>query len=216
MKHPSVRELFDYWNARRGRRPVPERAEIEPGEIRRVLADTFILSFEPGAGHPFRIAGTRVCALFSRELKGESFLDLWSIESRSDIRDLLKIVADESVGVVADVSAVSAAGASARASVGSLRKLGCLQLELVLLPLSHHGRTDARFLGALAPSAQPAWLGTSALVDLTLGTYRYVGPALAGTPVPRVFAPKLTDGPHIGPPAGRIRHGLVVYDGGQS
>ena len=203
MKHPSVRELFDYWNARRGRRPVPERAEIEPGEIRRVLADTFILSFEPGAGHPFRIAGTRVCALFSRELKGESFLDLWSIESRNDIRDLLKIVADESVGVVASASAANAAGAS-------------LGLELVLLPLSHHGRTDARFLGALAPSAQPAWLGTSALVDLTLGTYRYVGPALAGTPVPRAFAPKLADGPHIGPHAGRIRHGLVVYDGGQS
>lgn len=203
MKHPSVRELFDYWNARRGRRPVPERAEIEPGEIRRVLADTFILSFEPGAGHPFRIAGTRVCALFSRELKGEAFLDLWSTESRSDIRDLLKIVADESVGVVASVSAANAAGAS-------------LLLELVLLPLSHHGRTDARFLGALAPSAQPAWLGTSALVDLTLGTYRYVGPALAGTPVPRAFAPKLADGPHIGSHAGRIRHGLVVYDGGQS
>ena len=203
MKHPSVRELFDYWNARRGRRPVPERAEIEPGEIRRVLADTFILSFEPGAGHPFRIAGTRVCALFSRELKGESFLDLWSIESRSDIRDLLKIVADELVGVVASASAANAAG-------------GSLGLELVLLPLSHHGRTDARFLGALAPSAQPAWLGTSALVDLTLGTYRYVGPALAGTPVPRAFIPKLADGPHIGPHAGRIRHGLVVYDGGQS
>jgi hypothetical protein len=203
MKHPSVRELFDYWNARRGRRPVPERAEIEPGEIRRVLADTFILSFEPGAGHPFRIAGTRVCALFSRELKGESFLDLWSTESRNDIRDLLKIVADESVGVVASASAANASGAS-------------LQLELVLLPLSHHGRTDARFLGALAPSAQPAWLGTSALVDLRLGAYRYVGPALAGTPVPRALAPRLADGPHIGPHAGRIRHGLVVYDGGQS
>ena len=203
MKHPSVRELFDYWNARRGRRPAPERAEIEPGAIRRVLADTFILSFEPPAGHPFRIAGTRVCALFNRELKGEAFLDLWSIESRRDIRDLLKIVADESVGVVANASAANAAGAS-------------LLLELVLLPLSHHGRTDARFLGALAPSAQPAWLGTSALVDLRLGTYRYVGPALAGTPVPRAFAPRLADGPHIEPHAGRIRHGLVVYDGGQS
>jgi hypothetical protein len=203
MKHPSVRELFDYWNARRGRRPVPERAEIEPGEIRRVLADTFSLSFEPGAGYPFRIAGTRVCALFSRELKGESFLDLWSTESRSDIRDLLKIVADESIGVVASASAANASGTS-------------LLLELVLLPLSHHGRTDARFLGALAPSAQPAWLGTSALVDLRLGAYRYVGPALAGTPVPRAFAPRLADGPHIGPHAGRIRHGLVVYDGGQS
>src|SRR5712692_9928258 len=166
MKHPSVRELFDYWNERRGRRPAPERADIEPGAIRRLLADTFILSFEPRTGHPFRIAGTRVCALFGRELKGEAFLDLWSPASRHDIRDLLAIITDETVGVVASASGVSAADAA-------------LKLELLLLPLSHHGRTDARFLGALAPSDPPAWLGTSALKALRLGTHRYVGPAVS-------------------------------------
>ena len=43
MKHSSNRELFEYWNKRRGRRSAPERGEIEPGAIRHVLADTFIL-----------------------------------------------------------------------------------------------------------------------------------------------------------------------------
>ena len=199
MRHPSIRELFEYWNARRGRRPAPERAEIEPGAIRRLLADTFILSFEPASGHPFRIAGTRVCALFNRELKGGAFLDLWSIGSRRDIRDLTMIVADESTGVVASASGTSATGAE-------------LRLELVLLPLSHHGRTDARFLGALAPNEPPAWLGTSPLAGLTLGTHRFVGPAVARSPRPRVIGPK----PHLGLGDGRIRHGFVVYDGGQS
>jgi hypothetical protein len=199
MKHPSIRELFDYWNARRGRRPAPERAEIEPGAIRRVLADTFILSFEPAARHPFRIAGTRVCALFNRELKGEAFLDLWSIESRRDIGDLLMIVADESVAVAASASGVNDRGA-------------VLRLELVVLPLSHHGRTDARFLGALAPSEPPAWLGTSPLSGLTLGTHRYVGAAAAGKPRPPSIVPKA----HFSLGGGRIRHGFVVYDGGQS
>ena len=74
MKHTSTRELFAYWDRRRGRRPAPERGEIEPGPIRRVLGDTFILSFDEPAGHPFRLAGTRVCALFCRELKGEGFV----------------------------------------------------------------------------------------------------------------------------------------------
>ena len=83
MKHPSTRELFDYWNNRRGSRPAPERSEIEPGAIRRVLADTFILGIDPGSGHPFRIAGTRVCAIFGRELKGMAFTDLWRETSRS-------------------------------------------------------------------------------------------------------------------------------------
>jgi hypothetical protein len=67
MKHSSIRELFDYWNERRGRRAAPERGDIEPGDIRGVLADTFILAFDAPASHPFRIAGTRVCALFGRE-----------------------------------------------------------------------------------------------------------------------------------------------------
>jgi len=49
MKHPSVRELYDYWNARRGLRSAPDRADIEPGAIRRVLADTFIMAFDPRA-----------------------------------------------------------------------------------------------------------------------------------------------------------------------
>jgi hypothetical protein len=192
MKHPSIRELFDYWNEKRGRRLAPERGDIEPSAIRRVLADTFILAFDPGRGHPFRIAGTRVCALFGRELKGHGFLDLWARASREDLRTLVAIVADESVGVVARASAVADAG---NASHG---------VELLLLPLIHHGQGDARLLGALAPNEPPPWLGTRALCDLTLGTHRYVGPAVAGDVRP--LAPVM--------PRGRLRHGFVVYDGG--
>jgi hypothetical protein len=203
MKHPSIRELFDYWDTRRGRRPAPERGDIEPGAIRRVLADTFILAYEPRSGHPFRLAGTRVCALFGRELKGEPFLDLWPAESRKEMRDLLAIVAHESVGVVASVSGASTGGAA-------------LGLEFLALPLNHHGRSDARLLGALAPSVPPGmalgmapiWLGTSAIEHLQLGTHRYVGPAVADSLVPRATCPAALDG--------RIRHGFVVYDGGQA
>jgi hypothetical protein len=88
MKHPSIRELYDYWNTRRGNRPAPARGDIEPGDIRTALADTFIVSLDQPAGHPFRIAGTRVCALFGRDLKHEAFLDLWSSQSRVMVRPL--------------------------------------------------------------------------------------------------------------------------------
>src|SRR5690242_13631366 len=100
MKHSSIRELFDYWNQRRGLRPAPERSDIEPGAIRRVLADTFMLGADRPSDHPFRIAGTRVCAAFGRELKGEGFVDLWAPESKELIRDLLAVVAQETIGVV--------------------------------------------------------------------------------------------------------------------
>jgi hypothetical protein len=192
MKHPSVRELFDYWNVRRGRRPAPDRGDIEPGAIRRVLADTFILSFDEPAGHPFRIAGTRVCAAFRRELKNEGFLSLWMPDSRSPARDLLHVVAQETVGVVASVRGTS--------SLGSVHAL-----ELLVLPLSHRGRTNARVLGALAPRAPAQWLGIGTLGSLTLGTLRYLGPGAESAPPPPAARPE-----------GRIRHGFVVYDGGQT
>jgi hypothetical protein len=106
MKHPSIRQLFEYWNERRGKRLFPNREDIEPDSIRHVLADAFILSFDSSRRHPFRIAGTRVCALFRRELKGEGFLDLWSETNGTDIRTLLTLVADQLVGVLADVAAM--------------------------------------------------------------------------------------------------------------
>jgi hypothetical protein len=189
MKHPSTRELFDYWNVRRGLRPAPERGDIEPSAIRSVLADTFVLAFDERNGHPFRIAGTRVCALFARELKGRSFLDLWSRASLNAMRDLVSIVAHETIGVVASASGETGDGAR-------------LDLEILVLPLSNLGRTDSRVLGALAPTETPNWLGACPLHDLTFGTLRYVGPTVSVAPGQLV------------PAHGRIRHGLVVYDGG--
>jgi hypothetical protein len=193
MKHRSTRELFDYWNMRRGRRSAPERSEIEPAAIRRALADTFILSFDTRAGHPFRIAGTRVCALFSRELKAESFVRLWAREHAGSIGGLLEIVAQESVGVVAGVSATGANGER-------------LDLELLALPLAHHGRTDTRVLGTLVPIGVPYWLGVHPIGRLALSSHRYLGT----TAVPAAARPlPLAANAHV-------RHGLVVYDGGQA
>ena len=62
------------------------------------------------------------------------------------MRDLVTVVAQESVGVIAGVSAVSADG-------------GALDLELLALPLVHRGRTDVRVLGALAPTEARNWIG---------------------------------------------------------
>jgi hypothetical protein len=195
MKHPSTRELFDYWNLRRGTRSAPERGEIEPGAIRRVLADTFMLTFDPRAGHPFRIAGTRVCAAFGRELKGVAFSEIWAGASRDPIRDVLAAVASETVGVVAAASGRSCAGAA-------------LELEFLVLPLTHRGGASTRILGALVPTEVPYWLGVETLGRLTLGTTRYLGPLTGPYSAPH-SAPSV-------PSNARVRHGLIVHDGGQA
>jgi hypothetical protein len=194
MKHPSTRELFDYWKERRGARPAPERSEIEPGAIRRVLADTFILGTDSTISHPFRIAGTRVCAIFGRELKGVAFTELWRETSRSSLHELLAVVTTESVGVVAGVSAHSHEGA-------------LLRLELLLLPLAHRDGAHGRILGALAPVETPYWLGASGLGPLTLGAIRYLAEDTAPTTAPLLSAAAA---------GGRLRRGLVVFDGGHA
>jgi hypothetical protein len=193
MKHPSNRELFEHWNERRGERLAPERADIEPAAIRKVLGDTFVLAMNGSEAHRFRIAGTRLCALFGRELKGESFLKLWQRPGQLAVREMLAVVMEEKVGVVASVS-----GAPADES------LVPLQLEMVVLPLGYPSRGEARLLGALAPMAAPYWLGARAIGALSLGMFRHIGAAHEETPAPRLRAV-----------AGRTRHGLTVYDGGR-
>ena len=164
MKQASSRELFDYWAARRGKRAAPERGEIEPSAIRRALGDVFILEFNRRAGHPFRFVGTRVCALFGRELKNEPFLNLWDEETRAQLAELLFVVADEVSGAVAGVKGRTGEG-------------WAQDLELVLLPLTQHGDTHARMIGALTPFNAPLCLGVSLLGALTLGNVRYLDKA---------------------------------------
>jgi hypothetical protein len=194
MKHSSTRELFAYWDERRGARAAPERGDIEPGAIRKALGDTFILADDPAAGHVFRLAGTRVCALFGRELRGEGFAAVWSTASRQMVRDLLAVVGNETIGAVA--------GASGRTREGFSD-----DLELLLLPLHHRGRTRARMIGVLTPLAPPVWLGSSRLEALTLGVLRHLGPALETAAASRLVAP---------PAPSHVRHGLYVYEGGRS
>jgi hypothetical protein len=192
MKHPSNRELHDYWNERRGSRLAPERADIEPSAIRQVLGDTFVLATDAMGHYPFRLAGTRLCALFSRELKNESFVKLWERSGQTAMRELLAVVMEEKTGVVASVTASTADDS-----------ILAVNLEL-LLPLSHESRSEARVLGALAPMAAPYWLGAKAVGPLKLGMLRHIGAAVEATPVPRFAAA-----------AGRLRGGLVVYQGGR-
>ncbi len=192
MKHAASRELFAYWDDRRGNRSAPERAEIEPGAIRHVLGDAFILGLDAGTGHPFRLAGTRICALFGRELKGEPFIGLWAGASQRTIADLTRVLGQEQVGTVAGVTAQNADGAP-------------IDLELLLLPLSAPRPSLARALGILAPLATPQWLGLSPLGALTIGPRRHVGAELETRLLPRFMASRRS----------QLRRQFVVHHGGR-
>jgi len=194
MKHASTKTVFAHWNTRRGARPAPARAEIDPVAIRHALGDTFILAADFAGELRFRLAGTRICALFCRELKGEAFGTLWGESGRESIEHLITVVNNENIGAVAGVNGRTASGEQA-------------DLELLLLPLAHDGPARVRALGVLAPAAPPYWLGEKPAAELALTTLRHLG-----------STPESLGSPSLAPAAegSRIRRGFVVYSGGRT
>ena len=203
MKHPVSRELFAYWDELRGTRAAPERGDLDPAAIRSILADTFMLEVSSaGSLHrdfPVRLSGTRLNALFTRELKGQALLPLWHGASRPALIHILGSVLDERSAVVAGVRAAPPGHPP-------------IDLELLLLPLRHHGKTHERILGSLAPSHVPSWFGLLPAEPLVLTMFRIVTGVTACGPrlqMPRSYAP-------VPPTAPLTRHGRFrVYQGGR-
>ena len=203
MKHASTRALYAYWNERRGTRPAPERADIDPVDIRHQLGDTFMLAADFADRLRFRLAGTRVCALFCREIKGEAFDALWDDASRKMIANLMTVVTNEQIGAVAGLTGRTEGGLET-------------DLELLLLPLAHIGHARIRALGALVPTVPPYWLGDKPVAELALGAIRHIGSELDSFEAPRfALAPAQSPEPLPAPDGGRVRHGFVVYSGGR-
>jgi hypothetical protein len=194
MKHASSRAVFAYWNERRGSRPAPERADIDPGVIRQALGDTFLLSTDFVDQLRFRLAGTRICALFCREVKGEILTELWAEKSRKAAEDIISIVGDEMAPAVTGLTGHAADGAAA-------------ELEMLLLPLVRNG-ANARVavLGVLAPTTPVYWIGERPVVEIHLNSVRHLAPELTDQASPRL-APSAGDG--------ELRHGFTVYSGGR-
>lgn len=183
MKHPASREFFAYWDGKRGEARAPERSDIEPSAVRERLGDIFVLSCEAEAGYPFRVAGTRVCALFGCDVKDQSFTSLFAAESRRDIEEIAAIVVDETLPAIAGLAATSSRGTT-------------IHLELLLLPFNNRAHTPISLTGLLAPFE--TCNGT--LGELALTSWRYIHPPPQKI-LPRALR-KLA-----------IARGLMVYEG---
>ena len=157
MKHPSSREFYAYWDKMRGNASAPDRSDIEPSAVRELLGDIFVLSYDAEAGYPFRVAGTRVCALLGRDIKDQSFSALFTTEARREIEEMIAVVAEETLPAIAGVTATSGTGETAH-------------LELLLLPFSTRAHAPVSLTGVLAPFESEL----SQLENFGLTSYRYL------------------------------------------
>ena len=186
-----------------------KRTEIEPADIKTLLADTFILEKDTRGEAVFRLAGTRLCAIYGRELKGFAFASLWKDKDQRMVARLAHgAFSTKSVVVIylrrhqpqRPLERIRAAAAAARR-----------RRREPALP----GRCDA--------AEKPFWLGADPIVEARdrIGARRRSGPRAdvpeeppgdRGSGACARRSRRSTQGAQQ--PARRIRH-LVVLDGGR-
>jgi len=202
--------LFQYWNRLRDGRPAPRRTEVEPADIKALLADTFILEKDTRGEAVFRLAGTRLCAIYGRELKGFSFPSLWREKDQRLMARLIQGVFNQKSVLLLGYEGFSRSGRSNR-------------FELLALPLDG-GAQHPRCLGLISAAEKPFWLGADPIADALIDSIRVIDPDrepmfLANRPAISVpsLAPSELDTPDTMSEYGRIRRirHLVVLDGGR-
>ncbi len=159
MRVQTTIEIFDYWNRIRGAAGAPLKSQVEPSAVPHLLQSLFILEAREDGDIVFRLAGTRICDLFGRDLRGERFSSLWAHGQHADIERTAIGVMDHAMPALFNATGYSTVGHQA-------------SFEIIMMPLrSSHGACD-RVLGAIAPVAAASWLEIVPLELLALDRSR--------------------------------------------
>ena len=144
MRHKTTQTVFEYFNRVRNGEPAPLRADINPVELKSALPDIFMLEMARNGAIHFRLAGTRVCTILGRELRGEDFNLLWCKTDRHKMKLATEAMLANQAPLVVRLRSIAEDEAD-----GSL--------EMLLLPLnSRPGKCD-RVFGSLADISPPAF-----------------------------------------------------------
>ncbi len=127
MKLYSSKYLYEYWNDLRGNRMAPMRKELDPTMLKDVLPNLFLLDRKGPSSYDFRLAGTKTCNIFGKELRDENFLDLWSDNDRESFISLLDTLSEQGAVIVCGLKGMSGEN--------------IVEFEFLALPL-FHGQTD--------------------------------------------------------------------------
>jgi hypothetical protein len=203
MKHIVSRQLYAYWNRRRGSQPAPDRTAIEPYDLGPMLVDTFLLDLQGTNKTKFRFCGSNIAMRYGRDLADEDFLALWSHDDRQSLAHHLKLMAEDAVAMAAGVVAETAGG-------------GFITFEMVLLPLTGVRGCD-RAIGCLVRIGghNDANRVGARIVSQSLRSMRFLTPRAE----PFKNAPDRSIPPPPAPAMSEVRRKyghLVVMDGGKS
>jgi hypothetical protein len=161
MRHVATKALYQHWHDICRGSIIPDRNDLEPSLIGHLLRDVFILGVDHHGNWRYRVAGTRLTAFAGRELRDENFETWWNKDDRTDAHRILSGVANDSMPVVM--------GMKARAHDES-----AYEMEGLLLPLRHGGRSGMRMVGGFFPAPTTANRLGLKILDLKLLSLRTI------------------------------------------
>lgn len=140
---PKLAALWEYWDKKRGSRPMPSRADLDPLEIPRLLPVVYLLDvLHDPVRFRIRLVGTSV-----REFAGEDFTGQIMDENiyahrADDAIDVLKLVVEKKVPIGIRGNAIFEQGREWQKN------------EALVMPLSSDGETVDMLLGGNGPARQ--------------------------------------------------------------
>ncbi|MGH6871948.1 MAG: PAS domain-containing protein [Rhizomicrobium sp.] len=139
IENPVLRFLRDYWEAKRGGRAMPSRADIRPSEMKEHLGWVILVDVLPdSADFRYRMVGSRVSQYFLADSTGKT------------VSEAFADYGPEAIGGVQAVHRKCARDRVVLRSHGGAGWLGrsFLDFDTIYLPLSEDGETVNMILSA--------------------------------------------------------------------
>jgi hypothetical protein len=160
--HPGSRQLFRHWEMLRAERACPTREEFELSAVKGILPDMFIMDRDYlRSSFKFRLAGTRICTLFNRNLTGTNAIEGWDkFESEVLSRHLL-IALNQKQPVVIRMRFTT-------------ERQQVVAAEMVALPVQMRNSHRTQLIGGLFPFRAAQSLGHTSITKQELASARVV------------------------------------------
>lgn len=160
MQQAAFEALFSYWDGLRGTAPAPQRRDIKPAALRDILPNVFLLERDAEGRFVYRLAGTDLCQMTRRELRGQRPL--------SQFCDLDRRKMQLALAQVSEAGRVFVCESLARTPKGRSIVMHWLVLPLAHTPIARQAAASAtsfsRLIGVCVPEDRPSWLGRDAIL----------------------------------------------------
>lgn len=160
--HPGSRTIFRHWEAIRGEAPAPDRDDLDLRQLGQFVSWLFIIERSPRTGaYSWRLAGSKVCELWRRELTGSDVLvgrDRFEVES---VRRLFDGVCQNLQPCALRLRLTTSLGQA-------------IDTEMIALPLRARDCRSTHIFGGVMPFGEVNALGHERIVSVELASGRTI------------------------------------------